>query len=52
MLIQITSKHFCAGVLLHVEAAPIIGYMRRWTLREIVVYCERKGWNCQVIQTR
>jgi hypothetical protein len=51
-LIRITARHFCAGVEVRKEAnfcAPILAYMRRWTIDEIRDYCRRKGWRLEEI---
>jgi len=47
MLLRIVAPHFVAGVELGHRAAPIIGYMRTWTLRRIQSYCAMKGWRVQ-----
>jgi hypothetical protein len=57
MLIQITAPHFCAGVELGVNgvgvrAAPIIRYMRGWSLQQIATYCTKKKWHMQVVSTK
>lgn len=46
-LYQITSPYFCAGIdfkgsLLVKEAAPIIKYMKGWTLQNVKEYCKKK----------
>ena len=47
-LLQITAPHFCAGVVVGVEAAPIVRYMTRWNVAQIRSYCARKRW--QVVE--
>ena len=55
-LAQIKAPHFTAGLVLHdddvVEAAPIIGYMKkgRWTRAVVRDYCQQKGWAVSVIR--
>jgi len=52
MLIRITAPHFCAGIdyaRTGVRLAPILRYMRGWTVREISAYCRQKGWTFQVV---
>ena len=52
MLAQIDAPHFCAGIVLRdehvVEAAPIVGYMKRWSRDRVREYCRRKGWRVRV----
>lgn len=56
MLVQVTAKHFCAGLVLEddvvVEAAPILKYTigkRRAWLRS---YFAEKGWKTKVVRDR
>jgi hypothetical protein len=55
VLAQIKAPHFTAGVVLWndkvVEAAPIIGYMRKakWSRDKVREYCESKGWKISVV---
>ena len=49
MLIRITAPHFVAGIDTDRDvAAPIIAYMRHWSLKRIYAYCRAKGWVVQV----
>jgi hypothetical protein len=58
ILAQIRSDNppFTAGLVLHdddvVEAAPIIGYMKRgkWTRAVVREYCEKRGWKISVVR--
>lgn len=49
-LIRITAPHFCAGVQVSLpnlgvtETAPILRYMKGWTVFEVENYCDKKGW--------
>jgi len=47
-LVQITSRWFCAGVVLDadvvIEAAPIIKYMKGWSRERVVAYCKQRGF--------
>jgi hypothetical protein len=43
-MVRITAPHFCAGIVRGGMRAPILAYMRGWTLRQIRDYCARKGW--------
>ena len=55
ILAQIRAPTFTAGLVLWgdavVEAAPIIGYMKRgkWTRERVRQYCKAKGWQVAVI---
>lgn len=49
LTIQIIAPHFCAGVVWEqgkgiVKAAPIVRYMKGWTLVGVQNYCTQKGW--------
>lgn len=50
-MVRIEAPTFTAGVVLMERAAPIIKYMRTWTLWQIQNYCRRRGWRCTVVQT-
>jgi hypothetical protein len=56
MLIQLTSKWFCAGVVAdpvtqHImRAAPIIGYMVGWSSSRVLRYARMRGWRAEVIR--
>jgi hypothetical protein len=47
MLIRITAPHFVAGII-RGDAAPILHYMRGWSVARIRAYCAWKGWDCEV----
>lgn len=49
-MLRITAPHFVAGIVQGGMVAPIIKYMKGWTLREIRAYCERKGWTVELIE--
>jgi hypothetical protein len=50
MMARITAPHFCAGIDITTRrVAPIIHYMRRWSVDEIQRYCERRGWVLEVL---
>jgi hypothetical protein len=49
MMLRITAPHFCAGIG-EGMCAPIIKYMRGWTVRQIREYCQRKGWKVEVLK--
>lgn len=49
MMLRIVAPHFVAGIVRGGLCAPIIGYMRGWTLRQIREYCERKCWDVEVM---
>ena len=48
VLLQIDSKYFCAGLVLSegvvIQCAPIIKYMRGWSVERVEQYCDKKGW--------
>ena len=65
-LIRITAPHFVAGiitdaalgyndsypdepVLIH-KTAPILKYMKTWSINRIARYCRLKGWDVEVIR--
>lgn len=56
MLVQVTAKHFCAGLMLEddvvVEAAPILkkclGKRRSW----LRTYFAEQGWKVKVVRDR
>lgn len=45
---QIEAPHFVAGLVSVdgrvADCAPILSYMRGWTLARVRVYAKRKGW--------
>jgi len=55
ILASIRSDHFTAGIVLWddkvVEAAPIIGYMkkRKWSRDAVRNYCKAQGWEISVV---
>lgn len=57
LLYQIQAKHFTAGLEVRkfdaevVFAAPIVKYMKGWSLGEVEVYCEKKGWKIIEVDT-
>ncbi len=48
IVFRISSQYFVAGGTLrgkHVfRCAPIIKYMKGWSLEKLRIYCKRKGW--------
>lgn len=51
MLIRITAPHFTAGMDTQTRVcAPIIAYMRMWTIAGIRSYCEKKGWKFEIVK--
>ena len=54
MLIRIKSSYFVAGVVLEnakvIQAAPIVNYMRGWSVENVIEYCRAKGWKVQVLR--
>ena len=43
-LYRIVAPHFVAGVVIGGPAAPIVGYMARWSAERIRRYCGEKLW--------
>jgi hypothetical protein len=48
---QITSPHFCAGIVFNqhgyiVSCAPIVSWMRtqRWNKAQVLAYCRKRHW--------
>uniref|UniRef100_A0A6M3KD84 Uncharacterized protein n=1 Tax=viral metagenome TaxID=1070528 RepID=A0A6M3KD84_9ZZZZ len=59
-LIRITSPFFVVGIdwnAFYVDnvrhynhrCAPIIGYMRTWSIERILLYCAKRGWKWEVL---
>ncbi len=52
---QITSRHFCAAVIIDtntdsvIEAAPILKYMIGWRVHKVSDYCLCNSWKIQWI---
>lgn len=46
--IRVSAPHFVAGLVLQqgivVQTAPILHYMRGWSVAKMDRYCQRKGW--------
>jgi hypothetical protein len=49
MMLRIVAPHFIAGIVRGGMVAPIIAYMKGWTLSQIKAYCAKKCWEIQVI---
>ena len=53
MLLQITAPYFVAGLVIEEgsvkKVAPIIKYMRGYTIKRVRMYCERKGWTITLV---
>lgn len=53
MIIRIDAPHFCAGVVIkepHNKCAPVVHYMKDWTVGRIMDYCFSKGWKAEIIR--
>ena len=48
-MLRITAPHFVAGIVRGGLAAPILRYMKGWTLAKIQAYCKAKGWHVEVM---
>ena len=55
ILAQIRAPHFTAGIVLWddvvIEAAPIVGYMKRqrWSRDRVRTFCATSGWEVTVV---
>ena len=53
VLIQITAPHFCAGITIKeykvIEVAPIVHYMKDWTMDRVIEYCKTKSWRLEIV---
>jgi hypothetical protein len=55
LLVRITAPHFCAGLRLCRDGnacAPILQYMRDWSLSRIRNYCRDMEWKLEVVDLR
>lgn len=48
-MLRIIAPHFVAGIVRGGAAAPIIKYMKGWTLAQIKSYCAKKNWKIEVM---
>ncbi len=48
-LVRVLAPHFVAGVSQD-RAAPIIKYMKNWSLSEILFYCRKKNWKVEFLE--
>lgn len=48
-MLRITAPHFVAGIVRGGKVAPIISYMKGWTLRQIQEYCAKKKWLVEIL---
>ena len=66
-LIRITAPHFVAGIVTYCgpmvtkksgmrvpshRCAPIVKYMKNWTVADIMRYCKKKGWQYELEERR
>jgi len=52
MLLRILAPHFVAGVEIRTggnRCAPILSYMKDWSLAKIRAYCRKKMWELEEI---
>ncbi len=47
MMLRISAPHFVAGIVRGGLCAPIIRYMKGWTLAQIESYCAKKSWEVE-----
>ena len=50
MMLRISAPHFVAGIVRGGDVAPILRYMKGWTLTRIKAYCDAKGWTVEVME--
>lgn len=49
-MIRIVAPHFVAGICVDTgRAAPIVSYMRTWSVERIVRCCQGKGWQWETL---
>lgn len=52
-LYRITAPHFVAGIVVGdgkvTGSAPILKYMRGWTMARVETYCYTKSWRLDLI---
>jgi len=54
-VIRIVAPHFVAGICKNninnklTKTAPILKYMKNWSLFEIAIYCKQKQWKLSII---
>lgn len=58
-MIRITSTYFVCGIVLHRHinpakgfinrCAPIVNYMKHWSPVQIKCYCDKKGWQFEIL---
>ena len=49
-MLRITSKYFVAGFDIETKnIAPIISYMKYWSLEKIKSYCKEKHWLLEIL---
>lgn len=54
MIVQVRGPNFTAGVVFSraevaTQAAPIIKWMKGWSFHQVVSYCKKRNWSCEVI---
>jgi hypothetical protein len=54
-IIRVVAPHFVAGGMIVNEKinspiAPIIKYMKGWTVQKAKIYCAGKGWRVEIIK--
>jgi hypothetical protein len=50
MMLRISAPHFVAGIVRGGRCAPIINYMKGWTLSQIKEYCHSKKWQVEILE--
>jgi hypothetical protein len=49
-LLRIVAPTFVAGITVGERAAQIIGFMKDWSLDDILSYCATMGWKVEVLR--
>lgn len=49
VMVRILAPHFVAAIVRGGECAPILSYMRGWTLPRILAYVRSKRWTAEVM---
>lgn len=52
-MVRITSPYFVAGYdLRNNRIAPIIKYMKNWSIEKIKNYCQKKQWEIEILEEK
>jgi hypothetical protein len=53
-LYSVDAPYLTAGVVaadngIIVATAPILNYMRHWSIERVALYCQERGWKCKEV---